>query len=135
MAFEKVGYWLAVGVLALFVSNHFAVRYENDVRSLASWSLTAAQHVAGDATGFMAAAETMLGRGGIRFAQTQTTLACAQTRLASMQTVLAQHEASLARVEAVRARMVSMQELRGPIICPRQHLRIGVRQPSRDGTL
>jgi|SRR5579872_22259 len=133
MAFEKAGYWMAVAVLALFASNHFAVRHQNDLSRLASRSLAAAEQVAGDATNFMAMAQTMLGQGQPRFVQTQTTLACAQTRLASLQTVMAQREAALARLQVERAGMVPMQDL--GVICPRQHLRMGLRQPSRDGTI
>ena len=135
MAFEKAGYWIAVGVLVLFVSNHFAVRHQNDVRRLASRSLAAAEQVEGDATHFMATALTLLGRGETRFVQTQTTLACAQTRLASLRTVMAHQEASLARLQAERAGMVSVQDLRVPVACPRQHMRMSVQQPSRDGTI
>ena len=134
MAFEKAGYWIAVGVLVLFVSNHLAVRHQNDVHRLASRSLAAAEQVVG-AANFMAMAQTIRGRGETRFAQTQTTLACGQTRLVSLQTVMAQREASLARLQAERAGMVSMHDLRVPVICPRQHLRMGVQQPSRDGTI
>jgi hypothetical protein len=135
MVFEKAGYWIAVGVLALFFSNHFAVRHENDVRCLASRSLAAIERVSGHATGLMATAEMMLGRGETRFAGVQTTLACAQTRLASVQTVMAQHETSLARVQAEHARTAAMQQLGRTVVCPRQHLRMAIPQPSRDGTI
>src|SRR5579872_2564537 len=106
MVFEKAGYWIGVGMLALFVSNHFAARHQADFRHLASRSLAAVEQVAGDATGYIASAESMLGRGGARFVHTQSALACAQTRLASVQTVIAQHEASLARVQAERDRFI-----------------------------
>src|ERR1700680_769897 len=122
MVFEKAGYWMAVGVLALFVSNHFAVRHENDVRGLAIRTLATVQQVAGDATRFIATAETMLSQSGTRFARTQTTLACAQTRLASVQTMVAQHEASIAWVQAEHARIAAMEQISGPVICPRQRV-------------
>ena len=124
-----------MGVLALFVSNHFAARHEDGVRSFASRSLAVIEEVSGDATGFMATAQTMLGRGGTRFAQTQTTLACAQTRLASVQTVMARHETAMARVQAEHARMSAMPQLGGAVICPRERLRLAIPQPSRDGTI
>jgi len=138
MAFEKVGYWIAVGVLALIASNNFAVRHENDVRALASRSLAAVEQISGHAARLMAVAETMLDKGGARFAQTETTLACAQTRLASVQSMLASHEASLARVEAEHARMAAMRQLGASVICPRENLRIVI--PERpamraDGTI
>jgi hypothetical protein len=135
MGSGKALYWTAVSVLALFVGNHFALRHEGDVHCLASRSLAAVQQVAGNATRFMATAETMLGRGGIGFAQTQTTLACAQTRLASVQTVIARHEAALARVQAEHARIAAMQQLRDTVVCPRERLRMAIPLPSRDGTI
>ncbi len=135
MVFEKVGYWIAVGVLALVVSNNFVVRHENDVRALASRSLAAVQQVSGHATRFMAVAEMMLDKGGARFAQTETTLACAQTRLASVQSMLASREAGLARVEAERARMVAMRQLGASVICPRERLKIVMPQLPHDGTI
>jgi hypothetical protein len=133
MAFEKAAYWMAVGVLSLFVSNHFAVRHENDVRGLAGQSLAAVEQVAGDATRFLATVETTLG--GTRFAGTHTRLACAQTRLASMQSVIAQNEASMASVQAEHSRMAAMQRLSSLGICPRQHVRTAIHQPSYDGTI
>jgi hypothetical protein len=135
MVFEKAGYWIAVGALALFVSNNVAARHENEIRCLASRSLTAVEQVSGQATHLMAMAETVLGRSETRFVRTQTTLACAQTRLASMQAVIASHEAAFARVQAVPAQIATMRQLRGPVICPRQNLRIAMPHIARDGSI
>ena len=135
MVFEKAAYWIAVGVLALFVTNHFAGRYENEARCLASQSLAAVEQLSGQATRVIAMTETMLGRGGAHFVQTQTMVACAQTRLASVQTVIASHEAVLARVQAEHARSEALQQLRRTIVCPRQNLRISVPQLHREGTI
>ena len=135
MVFEKAAYWIAVGVLALFVTNHFAGRYENEARCLASQSLAAVEELSGQATRLMAMTETMLGQGETHFARTQTIVACAQTRLASVQTVIASHEAALARVQADHARIEALQQLRGTIVCPRQNLRIAVPQLHREGTI
>jgi hypothetical protein len=135
MVFEKAAYWIAVGVLALFVTNHFAGRYENEARCLASQSLAAVEELSGQATRVMAMTETMLGQGETHFARTQTMVACAQTRLASMQTALASHEAALARVQADHARIEALQQLRGTIVCPRQNLRIAVPQLHSEGTI
>jgi hypothetical protein len=138
MAFEKAGYWMAVGVLALFASNHFAARHDGEVRCLVSRSLAAVQQASGHATRLLSVAEMMLGRGETRFARTQMTLACAQTRLASLQSVIAQHEDAMARVQAERARIVTMQQLHGIVICPRQSLRTTIPESSSirtDGTI
>jgi hypothetical protein len=95
MVFEKAAYWIAVGVVALFVSNNFAARHGEEVRCLADRSLAAVEQVSGHAARFLGMAEMMLGRGETRFAHAQTTLAGAQTRLASVESGIASHEAAL----------------------------------------
>jgi hypothetical protein len=135
MGSEKAWYWMAVGVLALFVSNNFAARHQGEVRCLASRSLAAFEQVSGHARQLGAMAEMMLGRGETGFARTQTTLARAQTRLASVQTVIAQHEAAFARIQGENDQIITMQELRGTVVCPRQNLRMVIPQLAQDGTI
>jgi hypothetical protein len=127
-----------LGVLALFVSNNFTARHEQEARCLASQALAAVEQVSGHSTQLIAMAESMLGRGETRFVRAQTAMAGAQTRLASVQTVIACHEAALARVQAEHARMVAMQQLRRRVVCPRQNLRIVIPEPPEmqtDGTI
>jgi len=119
MVFEKIAYWMAVGLLALIVSNNLATRHDLNVGSLPNRSFAAVEQLAGDATRLLGTAEVMLGQAGTRFARSQTTLACVQTRLASVQSRIAQREAVLARGQAQRARMVAMQQLRGTALCSR----------------
>jgi len=135
MGTEKAWYWIAMGVLAMFVGNHFAARHEGEIRCFGSQALAAVEQVSGQATHFVAMAETMLGRGETRFVGTQTALAEAQSQLASVQSVIAQHQAALARVQAEHARMAAIRELRGTVICPRQNLRMAIPLPRRDGTI
>jgi hypothetical protein len=130
MVFEKAAYWIAVGLLALFVTNHLAGRYEDEARCLASQSLAAVEQLSGEATRFMAMTEAMLGRGENHFVRSQTVVACARTRL-----VIASHEAALARVQSEHARIEALQQLRGTIVCPRQNLRMSLPQLHRDGTI
>lgn len=119
MVFEKAAYWMAVGVLALLVSNNLASRHGLNAGSLPNRAIAAVEQVAGDATGLLGTAEETLGRAGTRFAHSQTTLACFQSRLASLQSRIAQHQAVLARVEAQRARMVAVEQMRGTALCSR----------------
>jgi hypothetical protein len=135
MISAKAGYWMSVGVLALFVSNNFAVRHGDAVRCLADRSLASVEQISGSASRYLATAEMMLGRGETHLAGVQTTLACAETRLASVQTVIASHQAALARVEAEQARMVAIEHLDRAVVCPRQSLRMSVPQLHRDGTI
>lgn len=122
MASEKACYWLALGVLALLVSNNFITRHEGVIGSLSRRSLAVAERVSDHATGFAATAGLMLDRDSTGFARTQATAARSQARLASMQTVLARQEAVFARLEAKRARVIAL-EPRVTQICPRQNLR------------
>jgi hypothetical protein len=135
MVLEKAAYWMAVGLLALFVSNHFAAKYENEVRCVASRSLATVEQVSGQATRLMATAEMMLGRGDTHLVRAETALVRAQTRMASVQTVIASHQAALAKVEAESARLVDLQELQGAVVCPRQNLRIAMPQLHGDGNI
>ena len=134
MGSEKALYWIAVGVLGLFVSNHFAARHEDEVRCFATRSLAAIQQVSGQATHFMAMAEMMIGPGETGLGS-EAMLARAQTRLASVQCVIASHEAGFAMVQAEQARMAAMEELDRAVICPRQSLRSVVAQMPRNGTI
>ena len=135
MGSERALYWIAVGVLGLFVSNHFAARHEDEVRCFATRSLAAIQQVSGQATHFMAMAEMMISRGETSLVGPEAMLARAQTRLASVQCVIASHEAGFAKVQAEQARMAAMEELDRAVICPRQNLRIVVAQMPRNGTI
>lgn len=124
MGSEKAWYWIAVGVLALLVSNNFAARHEGEIRCLARRSLSIIEQVSGPATHLMARAEMVLGRSDARFAQAQATVARAQARMASVQATIACREAAFARLQAERDRMEAMQEFSGAVICPRRNLRI-----------
>jgi hypothetical protein len=135
MISAKASYWMAVGILALFVSNHLAGRYENEVGRFATRSIAAVEQISAQATRLMASAEMMLGAGGTRFVRAHNAMACAQTRLASAQTMLASHEAAMARAQAVHEQLVDLQQLRGTIVCPRQNLRIAMPRLHGDGTI
>jgi hypothetical protein len=138
MGSEKALYWITLGVLALFVSNNFATRHEQEVRCLASQAMAAVEQVSSHSTQLIAMAESMLGQGDRRFVRAQTAMAGAQTRLASVQTVIACREAAFARVRAEHARFATMQELRSTVVCPRQNLRMVIPEPSSirtDGTI
>jgi hypothetical protein len=136
MASEKVSYWMAVGVVALLVSNHFAARHGDEIRCLADRSAAAIESVTGPASRLMETAEMMVGRGETRVVQTQTVLAQAETRLASVQTEIECHEAAFARMRAEQARAVAIRELHAAVICPRPNVRImAPRSIHTDGTI
>jgi hypothetical protein len=135
MISAKMSYWMAVGVLVLFVGNHFASRYENEARRVASRSIAAAEQLSGQTTRLMATVEFMLGGNETHLVRAQSALERTQTRLASMETVLASHEAALAKVQADREELMDLQQLRGTIVCPRQNLRVTMPQLGGAGTI
>ncbi|MGA8493615.1 MAG: hypothetical protein WB711_24550 [Terriglobales bacterium] len=128
MILAKASYWMAVGILALIVSNHLAGSYRDEGRCLFNRSLTAVEQISGQVTRYIATAEMMLGGSEARLVR-------AQTRLASVQTMLASHEAALAKVQAQREQLMELQQLRGTIVCSRQNLRIVIPRLHRDGTI
>ena len=138
MASEKAWYWIAVGVLALFVSNNFLARHEGSVRCLADRSLAAVERISSHADRFVAMAEMMLGRGETGFARTQTAVARAQTRMASVEAAMARQQAACARVQAAQARMMVAERMNRAVICSRPTVRLNIPQPPRlpgDGTI
>ena len=123
MASEKALYWMAVGVLALIVGNHFVSKYSGECareRALAS-----VRCLSSEATHSLAMAEVMLARTSLPWASSENAMARVQTRLASMQTVVARQEAACARIETQRA-MQEMQQMRLQVICPRQNVRVEI---------
>jgi hypothetical protein len=136
MVSEKVSYWMAVGVVALFAGNHFAARHGDEIRCLTDRSAAAFESVSGPASRLMAMAEMMVGRSATRVVRTQTVLAQAETRLASVQTEIECHEAAFARMQAEQARAVAMRELRTAVVCPRPNVRmVAPRSIHTDGTI
>jgi len=138
MASEKTMYWAVVVVLALFVGNHFAARFDGSC--LAHRSLAAVQRLSSQADHFAAMAEVALGRSSASFARTQTAFARAQAQFASVQTRATHQQVTCARVDAARARMmaVEMRQMRLEVVCPRQRMSVSIPQPlaiPADGTI
>jgi len=139
MASEKAIYWMAVGLVAFSLGNHFVSRYNG--RCFAGRSLAAVQRLSGQASHFMSMAEAMLDRTSLPLVRTETEVARIQTSLASVDTIMARQQAACARVEVQRARTMAFQQLQQmhlEVVCPRQALKLSVpRQPavSREGTI
>src|SRR5215475_9176867 len=105
MASEKALYWIGVGLLALFVGNHVALRHRDQLRCMLHASLSGNEQLSGHASRMMAAAEMLLGQGESRFDHAQLAVDNLQTRLASAQCALARHQAAFARVQTEHARI------------------------------
>jgi hypothetical protein len=117
MASEKAMYWMAVGILALFMGNHLVSKYEGNC--LANKARAAVERISGQATHLMAMAEVAMGRPSTHFDRAQAAMAMAQVRMASVQTQFARQQAACARLEAGRARMIVLREMRIPVVSPR----------------
>ncbi len=139
MASEKAVYWMAAGVVAFSLGNHFVSRY--DGRYLADRSLAAVQRLSSDASHLMAMTGVMLSRTSLPLVRTEAEVARIQTRLASVDTVMARQQAACARVQAQQVRIMALQQLqqmRLEVVCPRQALKLDVPRlltDARDGTI
>jgi len=109
MASEKATYWMAVGLLALFMGNHFVSRIGGNC--LASKARVAVERISGQADHLMAMADVAMGRTSTRFDRAQAAMEMAQVRMASVQTQFARQQAACARLEGSRARMMIRQQL------------------------
>jgi len=126
MASGKILYWAVLAVLAAFVGNHFANKYNGGC--LADRAMTAVQGLSGEAAHFVAMARDVIG-GTPRFAGPELAVAQVQSHFASLQAEVARQQAACARLEAQRARMMALQQMqhvRVGVICPRQNLSVEI---------
>jgi len=124
---EKATYWMAVGVLALVVGNHFATRL--DGQCLANQAMAAVQRLSSEGSRMLAMGQLALDRGTMSVARSQASFVRMQSQFASQQTAIARQQIASARAQAQQERMMAlrqMQQLRTQVICPRQSLRIEV---------
>jgi hypothetical protein len=131
MASEKAMYWMAVGLMALVMGNHFVSKFDGNC--LANKAQAAVERISGQATHLMAMAEVAMGRTSTRFDRAQEAMAMAQVHMASVHTQMARGEAACARLEASRARMVivrRLEQVQIPVVCPRQRIEMVIPQPS-----
>ena len=136
MASEKKIYWVAVAVMALFIGNHFASKYEGGCA--ADRAIAAVQRLSGEANHFLAMGQVRFGSAP-RFAGPETAMARAQSGFASMQAEFARQQAACARLQAQQARITALQQMQHiRVICPRQSVNVEIPQipviPS-DGTI
>src|SRR5580704_2307216 len=130
MASEKTTYWMAVGLLALFMGNHFVSRIGGNC--LASKARVAVERISGQADHLMAMAEVAMGRTSTRFDRAQAAMEIAQVRMASVQTRFAQQQAACARVSASQARMMvqeQLQRIQIPVVSPRPRIEMVMPRP------
>ena len=110
MASERATYWMAVGLMALLLGNHFAAKYDRCLRESIAGVLERTPNLA----------------------PPDLFAAPVAAQLASMQAKIAQERAACAFVQSQRAQMMAMEQmeavrLRG--ICPRPHVKIRIPEP------
>jgi hypothetical protein len=130
MASEKTTYWMAVGLLALFMGNHFVSRIGGNC--LVSKARVAVERISGQADHLMAMAEVAMGRTSTRFDRAQAAMEMAQVRMASVQSQFARQQAACARLGAGRARMVVQQQLlqmQIPVVNPQPRIEMVMPRP------
>lgn len=111
MTSEKGLYWIAVGFLALIVTNNLVVKRES-TGHIADRSLNAAQQLAGRGTRYLSSLETVVGIKQSECPRTQVAMARAQTRLATLQTVIAREQTGMARLETQKARVMTLRNMK-----------------------
>jgi hypothetical protein len=110
MASERVMYWMAVGLMALLLGNHFAAKYDRCLRESIAGVLERTPNLP----------------------PPEIFTAPVAAQLASMQAKIAQERAACALVQAQRAQMMAMEQMeavRPRGICPRQHVKIRIPEP------
>jgi hypothetical protein len=128
MASDRGWYLIAVGVLALGLSNTLVNSHPNWLGSLTDRSVVTAERLSGQAERYLAMAQIMLGRSEAGFGSTQAILGRLQAHLGEVQANLSRRQAEMARVEVENVGMVSLPPMPSiRVACPR--VRVRVAQP------
>jgi hypothetical protein len=122
MSSEKAVYWVAVAIMALFVGNHFASKYQGSC--LADRPMSAVQHLGAEVTRVAVMAQATLS-GTPSFAAKEAVLARVQGHLASVEASMARQQAACARLQAQHARMIALQQVQNlRVVCPKQSITV-----------
>ena len=122
MSSERMLYWVTLAVMALFVGNHFAAKYQGTC--VADRAMATVQHLGTEATHFAAMAESVFS-GNPSFTGSEEAFAKMQAHLAYVQSGIARSQAACARQKAQRARMMALQQVQHlRIVCPRQSISV-----------
>jgi hypothetical protein len=136
MASERTIYWVAVAVMALFLGNHFAKKYEGGC--LTDRAMASVQRLSTQANHLLAMGQMAFGATP-RFTGPEVAMARVQGRFASMQADIARQQAACARLEAQHARLMALQQMQHiQVICPRQRTSVEIPQVPvipTDGTI
>jgi hypothetical protein len=127
MASEKGLYWMAVGVLALGVSNSFINRHSDWAQCLADRSQLLVEQVSGQAMRYAAITEMTFGRSDAAFGRSQAAVARVQTCLASVQASIAPHQAEMIRKQTEKVHGIAIEQMQHAVVmCPQQNFDVDV---------
>jgi len=117
---EQGWYLIALGVLALGLSNSLANRVPGWLQQVSGRSIATAEHLSGCAQQYLAMAQIVLGRGEVNAGVAQAAVGRMQARLGILQANLARHQARMAATEAFNLQMVSVPPIPSiRVACPR----------------
>jgi hypothetical protein len=124
MASEKTLYWVALALLAVFVGNHFANKYEHSC--FADRAIATIQHLSAEAGHFGAITQAVL-EGNSKFSGPRLATARMQGQFASLEADRARREAACSRAQAQHARMMALEQMQHMrVVCPRPRMTVEI---------
>jgi hypothetical protein len=130
MASDKGLYWIALGVLALGLSNSLVNQHTGCFRSLAARAAATAQSLSAKAMDCMAMADALLGRSQATVARTQAAVDRAQVRMAFVQTAVARRQADVVRAANESVEAIARERANRTIVrCPKKTVTVEIPQP------
>ncbi|HKS72141.1 MAG TPA: hypothetical protein VJQ82_03020 [Terriglobales bacterium] len=128
MASDRGWYLIAVGVLALGLSNSMLNSHPDWLQTLTDRSVASAEHLSGQAERYLGMAQILLGRSQASFGPAHSMLGRMQADMGVMQADVARHHAEMARLEAANMAAISLPPLPAVrVSCP--NIRVRVSQP------
>jgi len=132
MTSEKSVYWVAVALMAVFVGNHFAKKYEHSC--IADRAIAAIQHLSSEADDFDSMTQPLFD-GNFGFSAPRLAISRRQGQFAVMEADLARQKVACSRIQAQRARVMALEQMqRMRARCPRQTMTFEIRNHP-DGTI
>jgi hypothetical protein len=126
MTSEKTIYWMAVGILALSVTNGLMSQYRERAGRTVSKSIAIARQASKVAAGYANLGEPQADSADLK------ELVQARVRLARVRSDFGRHQAEMARLqaEAIRTQVLE-HKIRAFVACPARNIVVNVPQPTQ----
>jgi len=132
MASEKTTYWMALGIVALLLGNHFVQKADWNCYRVRAF--TAMQRISDSGNRMTDRIQASLNRSSSRCERVQSRVAYAEARIASAQCLLAEKQAALAQAEALRQQQVLIiNRMHDPVLRPLPRVNVVVPGPVETG--